>query len=42
LEAGSLDALMKRVEYAVPDLLGLKHTDIKINFKAKRLAEVPV
>jgi predicted RNase H-like HicB family nuclease len=40
LEAGSLDALMERVKYAVPDLLGLK--DIKINFKAERLAEVHV
>jgi hypothetical protein len=42
LEAGSLDALMERVKYAVPDLLGLKNTDIKINFKAERLAEVHV
>jgi predicted RNase H-like HicB family nuclease len=42
LEAGSLDALMERVKYAVPDLLGLKDTDIKINFKAERFAEVHV
>jgi predicted RNase H-like HicB family nuclease len=42
LEAGSLDALMERVKYAVPDLLDLKDTDIKINFKAERLAEVHV
>ena len=40
LEAGSLDVLMERVEYAVPDLLSLKNTDFKINFKAERLAEV--
>jgi predicted RNase H-like HicB family nuclease len=42
LEAGSLDALMERVKYAIPDLLGLKDTDIKINFKAERLTEVHV
>jgi hypothetical protein len=30
---------MERVKYAVPDLLDLKNTDIKINFKAERLAE---
>jgi hypothetical protein len=42
LEAGSLDALMERVKYAVPDLLDLKDGDIKINFKAERLAEVHV
>ncbi|MDR2742172.1 MAG: DUF1902 domain-containing protein [Treponema sp.] len=42
LEAGSLDALMERVKYAVPDLLGLKGTDIKTNFKAERLAEAHV
>jgi hypothetical protein len=33
---------MERVKYAVPDLLDLKDTDIKINFKAERLAEVHV
>jgi predicted RNase H-like HicB family nuclease len=42
LEAGSLDVLMERVKYAVPDLLDLKDADIKINFKAERLAEVHV
>jgi predicted RNase H-like HicB family nuclease len=42
LESGSLDALMERVKYAVPDLLGLKDTDNKINIKAERLAEVHV
>ena len=40
LESGSLDALMERVKYAAPDLLGLKDTDIRINFKAERLAEI--
>jgi len=40
LEAGSLDALMERVKYAIPDLLGLSNVDLKINFKAERLAEV--
>jgi hypothetical protein len=40
LESGSLDALIERVKFAVPDLLDLKGTDIKINFKAERLAEV--
>jgi predicted RNase H-like HicB family nuclease len=42
LESGSLDALMERVKYAVPDLLGIKDTSIKIKFKAERLAEVYV
>jgi hypothetical protein len=42
LEAGSLDALMERVKYTVPDLLDLKDTDIAINFKAERLAKVHV
>jgi hypothetical protein len=42
LESGSLDALIERVKFAVPDLLDLKDTDIKINFQAKRLAEVHV
>jgi predicted RNase H-like HicB family nuclease len=40
LEAGSLDVLMERVKYAIPDLLDLKNTDIRINFKAEQLAEV--
>jgi hypothetical protein len=30
------------MKYAVPDLLDLKDADIKINFKAERLAEVYV
>jgi predicted RNase H-like HicB family nuclease len=38
LEAGSLDALIERVKFAVPDLLDIK--DCKINFRAHRLAEV--
>jgi predicted RNase H-like HicB family nuclease len=42
LEAESLDVLMERVKYAVPDLLDIKGTDIKISFKAERLAEVHV
>jgi predicted RNase H-like HicB family nuclease len=42
LESGSLDALIERVKFAVPDLLGLKNTDIKMNFQAKRLTEVHV
>ena len=40
LEAGSVDALMERVKYAIPDLLNLKDTDFKIDFKAERRAEV--
>jgi hypothetical protein len=40
LECGSLDALMERVKYAVPDLLNV--TDAKIDFKAERIAEVHV
>ncbi|MDR2575018.1 MAG: DUF1902 domain-containing protein [Treponema sp.] len=42
LESGSLDALMERVKFAIPDLLELKDTDLKINFQAERLAEVHV
>jgi len=42
LESGSLDALMERVKFAIPDLLDLKDTDLKINFQAERLAEVHV
>jgi hypothetical protein len=42
LESGSLDALMERVKYAIPDLLDLKDTELKINFQAERLAEVMV
>jgi Zn-finger nucleic acid-binding protein len=42
LESGSLDALMERVKYAIPDLLELKGTELKINFHAERMAEVLV
>ena len=42
LESGSLDALMERVKFAIPDLLELKNTELKINFRAERLAEVQV
>jgi predicted RNase H-like HicB family nuclease len=38
LEGGSLDALMERVKYAVPDLLNVK--DARIDFKAERVTEV--
>jgi hypothetical protein len=40
LESGSLDALIERVKYAIPDLLGIQNTVIRINFQAERLAEV--
>ncbi|MDR0527070.1 MAG: DUF1902 domain-containing protein [Spirochaetaceae bacterium] len=40
LESGSLDALMERVKFAVPDLLDIK--DAAIKFKAERLSEVHV
>jgi hypothetical protein len=42
LEAGSLDVLMERVKFAVPDLLGLKNADVRINLKAERRTEVHV
>jgi len=42
LESGSLDALMERVKFAIPDLLDLKNNDITINFHAERLAQVHV
>ena len=42
LESGSLDALMERVKFAIPDLLELKDTNIKINFRAERVSEVHV
>ena len=42
LESGSLDALMERVKFAVPDLLDLKDIDVTINFHAERLAQVHV
>jgi hypothetical protein len=40
LESGSLDALMERVKYAVPDLLNVR--DARIDFKAERITEVHV
>jgi hypothetical protein len=40
LESGSIDALIERVKFAVPDLLDLKDASIKLNFKAERLTEV--
>ena len=42
LESGSLDALMERVKVAIPDLLDLKNTDLKIDFRAERVAQVQV
>jgi Zn-finger nucleic acid-binding protein len=42
LESGSLDALMERVKYAIPDLLDMKDTDLTINFHAERLSQVHV
>ena len=42
LESGSLDALIERVKFAIPDLLELKDTALKIHFYAERLAEVQV
>ena len=42
LESGSLDALMERVKFAIPELLDLKDNDITINFHAERLAQVHV
>ena len=41
LEGSSLDALIERVKYTVPDILEL-NTDIKIRFKAEWLTEVYV
>ena len=43
LESGSFDTLIERVKDAVPDLLelsGVDHTQIKLHFKAERLAVV--
>jgi len=43
LESGSFDALVERVKIAIPDLLesdGVKRTQVKIHFKAERLAVV--
>jgi len=42
LESGSLDALMERVKYAIPDLLDIKDTDITIAFQAERMSQVRV
>jgi hypothetical protein len=42
LESGSLDALMERVKYSIPDLLDIKDTDITIDFRAERLSQVHV
>ena len=42
IESGSLDGLMERVKFAIPDLLDLKNTNLKINFLAERHAEVRV
>ena len=42
LESGSLDALMERVKIAIPDLLGLKETNLTIGFHAERQAQVYV
>ena len=42
LESGSLDALIERVKFAIPDLLELKDTEIKIDFRAERVSEVRV
>jgi hypothetical protein len=42
LESGSLDALMERVKFAIPDLLGLKDTGIKIQFRAEKSSELYV
>ena len=43
LESGSFDALVERVKIAIPDLLELDkkdHTQVKLHFKAERLAVV--
>jgi hypothetical protein len=40
LESGSIDALIERVKYAVPDMLDLKDTDIKVDFEARKQVEV--
>ena len=42
LESGSLDGLMERVKFAIPDLLELENTDLKINFRSERQVEVHV
>jgi predicted RNase H-like HicB family nuclease len=43
LNSASLDDLMERVQLAVPELLemnGKKHDDIKLHFKADKIAVV--
>jgi len=42
LESGSLDALMERVKFAIPDLLDLKDTNLMIDFQAERQSQVHV
>ena len=42
LEAGSLDALMERVKFTIPDLLDIKDTDLTIDFRAERQSMVHV
>ena len=42
LESGSLDALMERVKYTIPELLDIKNTNITIDFHAERQAQVHV
>ena len=42
LESGSLDALMERVKFAIPDLLDMKDTNLTIDFRAERLSQVHV
>ncbi|MDR0494862.1 MAG: DUF1902 domain-containing protein [Treponema sp.] len=42
LESGSLDALMERVKFAIPDLLDIKDTNLTIDFRAERLSQVYV
>ena len=42
LESGSLDALMERVKMAIPELLDLKDTELIIDFRATRQAQVLV
>ncbi|MDR0450165.1 MAG: DUF1902 domain-containing protein [Treponema sp.] len=42
LESGSLDVLMERVRYVAPEVLeanGKLHTDIRLHFKADRIAK---
>jgi hypothetical protein len=42
LESGSLDALMERVKFAIPDLLDIKDTDLIIDFKAEHQSQVHI